>query len=274
VFLDNHILYCQLPLAPLLQYSITPIPNTPFQILFENGDFLVIDKPAHWLMHPTGPPGTGPRTLWHELRDLLAFELTTGGQISLINRLDRETSGLLLVAKNAGTARELVRLTERRKLEKQYLAIVFGWPDRDHFEVDQPILRQGEVKASRIYLKQCVDPAGAVARTIFRVHTRFRHDERRFALLEVQPQTGRTHQIRVHAAYAGFPLVGDKIYGPHESCYLQFIETGWTPALARKLLLNRHALHAARLAFELQGQSFAFQADLPPDLQDFVARGA
>src|SRR2546430_13957285 len=109
------------------------------RIIDEEKDFLVLDKPAHLLMHPTKPGG--PRTLWSELCELLAFEIENGGQVSLINRLDRETSGLVLVAKNAATARELGRLVKRHQIEKAYAAITLGWPEPDQFQVDQPLLR-------------------------------------------------------------------------------------------------------------------------------------
>ncbi len=217
------------------------------RIIHEESDFLIFDKPAHLLVHPTKPGG--PPTLWSELRELLAFEISNGGQVSLINRLDRETSGLVLVAKNTGTARELARLVNHHRVEKFYAAITRGWPDTDQFEVDQPLLRQGEQTPSKIWLKQAIHPAGYPAKTIFQVEQRFENQRGRFALIKCQPITGRTHQIRVHLASVGLPLVGDKIYGPEENCYLEFIETGWTRKLQEKLLIDRHALHATTSAF-------------------------
>ncbi|MFM8231057.1 MAG: RNA pseudouridine synthase, partial [Chthoniobacterales bacterium] len=115
--------------------------------------------------------------------------------------------------------------------------------------VDAPIIRQGEVRDSKIWLKRCVDQRGAEARTELHVQKRFVSGGRPMALVRAVPLTGRTHQIRVHLAYAGFPVVGDKIYGAREEAYLEFIETGWTPKLAAELVLPRHALHACALAF-------------------------
>jgi 23S rRNA pseudouridine1911/1915/1917 synthase len=238
------------------------------RIIHEENDFLVLDKPAHLLMHPTKPGG--PRTLWSELCELLAFEIRNGGQVSLINRLDRETSGLVLVAKNAETARKLGRLVNQHRIEKYYAAITNGWPDVDQFEVDQPLLRQGEQIPSKIWLKQAIHPAGYPARTKFQVVRRFENDWGRFALVNCQPITGRTHQIRVHLASLGFPLVGDKIYGSDENCYLEFIETGWTPKLQEKLLLDRQALHANRLRFPFGGHDRLYESALPNDLRNFI----
>ena len=98
-----------------------------FRIVAETDDYLVVDKPPFLLIHPSKPDGTP--TLWAALRELLAFELVNGGQVSIVNRLDRETSGLVLIAKNAATARRFGLAMERDMIEKEYLAIVHGWPE-------------------------------------------------------------------------------------------------------------------------------------------------
>ena len=255
---------------------VSPITNHqspitgPFtgRIIFENSVFLVFDKPPHLLIHPTKPDG--PITLWHQLCQLLAFEIVNGGQVSVITRLDRETSGLVLVAKNRAAARDLHTLIEKQNLTKSYQAIVWGWPAQDEFKVDQPLLRQGTIAPSKIWLKQAVHSTGYPSVTRFRVLNRFENRHGKFALLQCEPLTGRTHQIRVHLAFSGHPIVGDKIYGPDETCYLEFIETGWTPKLATQLLLDRHALHAHSLAFTLGRKEFRFDSTLPTNLQSFL----
>jgi 23S rRNA pseudouridine1911/1915/1917 synthase len=239
------------------------------RIVYEDHRFLVIDKPANLLVHPTGPGR--PDTLWDELNRFLAFELVNGARISFINRLDRETSGLILVAKSSGAARQLGQMVAVHRIRKTYTAIVFGWPSEETFVVDQPLLRQGIVRPSRIWLKQAVHSDGSSALTSFRVLQRLKIRERPFALMEAEPKTGRTHQIRVHLAHVGHPIVGDKIYGPDENCYLEFIASDWTPSLEAKLLLPRHALHASSLSFEFEGTPFSFEAPFPPDLYDFLA---
>jgi 23S rRNA pseudouridine1911/1915/1917 synthase len=238
------------------------------RIVAEYPDFLVFDKPAHLLVHPTKPDNS--RTLWFELRNLLAFEQANGGQISILTRLDRETSGAVLVAKTAACARRLGLKLHRHAIEKSYLAVVFGWPDEDSFTLDAPLLRLGSVAPSRIWLKQAIHPAGQPAISHFWVEHRWAHNGKRFALIRCQPITGRTHQIRVHLASRGHSLVGDKIYGPDENAYLEFIETGWTDRLKQRLLLARHALHAAELNFEYDGVFHRFKVPLASDLAAFM----
>jgi len=238
-----------------------------FAIVAEGDDFIVVEKPPFLLVHPTKP--SSARTLWGELKQLLAFEIANGGQVSIVNRLDRETSGLVLVAKNAAAARRFGLLMQEQRIAKEYLAIVWGWPEWEARSVDAPLARQGAHVPSPIWLKQMIHPLGAPAVTDFRVEKRFTRGSggERFAIIRAFPQTGRTHQIRVHLASLGHSIVGDKIYGPDEKLYLEFIETGWTPSLERQLLLPRHALHSAALAIH---RSERWVSALPTDLAAFT----
>ncbi len=225
----------------------------------------MVDKPPFLLIHPSKPDGTP--TLWAALREVLAFELVNGGQVSIVNRLDRETSGLVLIAKNREAARHFGRAMERRQIEKEYLAIVQGWPKWDSTTVNAPLARQGERAPSAIWLKQAIHERGAPAVTDFQVEERFVRQEKQFAIVRAIPQTGRMHQIRVHLAHLGHAIVGDKIYGPNEQHYLRFIETGWTEELERELLLPRHALHSARLRI---ASEFDWASGLPEDLASWI----
>jgi 23S rRNA pseudouridine1911/1915/1917 synthase len=240
-----------------------------FQILDETEDFLVVDKPAGLLVHPTKPGG--PKTLWNQLCDLLSYELATGGSISLVNRLDRETSGVLLVAKDAGAARAAGMAMQRGEIHKEYVALVFGWPEWDEKVIEAPIVRLGEVASSPVWLERTVHPSGAPALTRFRVERRlFLSQDRRFSVVRAWPRTGRTHQIRVHLAFAGFPILGDKIYARGSGHYLNFIDHGWTDKMAVELWLPRHALHSARLSMRLEGRVFDWSSSLPADLNAMV----
>lgn len=233
-----------------------------FRVVAETPDLLVVNKPAGLLVHPTKPDG--PWTMLDGLRELLAYEMHTGGQVSLINRLDRETSGLVLIAKRAEAASRCAKAMQAGRIHKEYLAIAEGWPESDEFTVDEPLLRLGEVAESRIYLKRAAHPDGQPSVTRFRVEERGRFaDGVRFSRIRAWPLTGRTHQIRVHLAHAGFPLFGDKIYGPDDRLYLEFVRTGWTENLAKRLRFPRHLLHSARLRLEYEGQMFDWTS-LPP----------
>jgi len=238
-----------------------------FKIIDETDAYIVIDKPPLLLVHPSKPDRTV--TLLDELRRLLVFEIANGGQVSIVNRLDRETSGIVLVAKTAAAAREFGLLMQARRIRKEYHAIVWGWPEWDSKVVDAPIIRQGEIASSPIYLKQTIDKRGAQATTKFQVVRRIAKrttNGERFAFIKANSQTGRMHQIRVHLTSTGHPVVGDKIYGPDEHLYLRFIEMGWTAALARELLLDRHALHASRLTIDGERH---WRSALPADWSDW-----
>jgi 23S rRNA pseudouridine1911/1915/1917 synthase len=239
-----------------------------FKIIDETSDYIVVDKPAFLLTHPTKPDQR--TTLWKQLCDLFAFEIANGGQVSIVNRLDRETSGLVLVAKTADAARRFGLLMQQQRLHKEYLAIVWGWPVWEMKTVDAPLDRQGKHRQSAIWLKQTIHPKGAAAMTEFHVERRFIRPTSsgdQFALVRAIPKTGRTHQIRVHLASLDHPIVGDKIYGPDEQLYLEFIETGWTKRLERELLLPRQALHSAKLAIESDHE---WTSPPPTDLSEFA----
>src|SRR5256714_5065552 len=159
-------------------HSSTQAVSSRFKIIEETDDYIVVDKPAFLLMHPTKPDQR--TTLWKELRELLAFEIANGGQVSIVNRLDRETSGVVLIAKTSAAARRFGLLMQERRLQKEYRAIVRGWPDWETKTVDAPMDRQGKHQPSAIWLKQAIHPKGAAAVTEFRVEERITKNIRQF----------------------------------------------------------------------------------------------
>jgi 23S rRNA pseudouridine1911/1915/1917 synthase len=245
--------------------------NTDISVVEECEDWLVVDKPAPLIIHPTSKK-VEP-SLLGEVNRHLEERGEVPGTLSIINRLDRETSGLVLMARNPPAARAFGKAMMRREIEKRYLAIVRGWPEWDETLVDAPLIRRGEVEFSQVWVMQKVHPEGKPCRTRFFVERRFERAEGRFALLRVVTETGRMHQIRAHCAYAGHPMVGDKIYGGDERCYLKFIGNGWTEDLRERLLLPRQALHASFLALPVGDERREWSAPLPPELGEFLVGG-
>ncbi len=245
--------------------------HADFRVLYEDADVLAVDKAAPLLMHPTGDKNEP--TLWHGVKELLAYELACGGQVSFINRLDRETSGITLVAKTSSAARELGKAMQQRLFQKEYFAVVQGTPLWEIACCDEPILRMENVQPTRIHVRQCCHPQGKPCCTEFEVLQRVpaHRGLPALTLLRCIPHTGRLHQIRVHAAYLGFPLLGDKIYGGNEQNYLDFIAQGWTPELAERLHIRRHALHACSLRFQFGAQKIEVKSPLPADLASLLA---
>ena len=175
-----------------------------FDIIYEDSELLVVNKPADLVCHPTKTDA------YSSLISRMRLHLGEGSHPQLVNRLDRETSGVTLAAKDADTARALRRIWENRQVEKDYLTIVHGHVLEEHGVIEAPL---GKDELSRVVIKDCVRADGAAARTEYWVQQRFTNQESPFTLLLVRPQTGRKHQIRIHLAHIGHPLVGDKLYG-------------------------------------------------------------
>lgn len=220
-------------------------------ILHEDEELLVVNKPAGLVCHPT--KGDALSSLISRVR----LHLGESARPHLINRLDRETSGVTLIAKNDEVARELRRLWENREVEKQYLAIVHGHVRDEQGLIDAPL---GKDERSRVVIKDCVRPDGSPSQTEFRVERCFTRAEGEFSLLRVVPRTGRKHQIRIHIAHLGHPIVGDKLYGGDEDLYLALVEDRLTQEQRARLLLPHHALHAARISFRWRDKTMVFDA--------------
>lgn len=239
-----------------------------FRVIDESDDWIVVDKPAPLIVHPAN--NKPEPTLLGGLERLLAYEIQNGARLGIVTRLDRETSGVVLVAKHTEAARELGWIFERREAKKEYLAIVAGWPELDSWVCAEPIIRAGALGPSAIWVRQVVSPLGRDCRTRFQVEQRFERGERKFSQVRCFPETGRMHQIRVHLASCGYPIVGDKLYSGGGSEYLEWMSTGWTPELQARLFLPRHALHAVALEIQWLGRRFRWVADLGRDLVEFT----
>lgn len=240
-----------------------------FRVIDETDDWVVVDKPAPLIVHPAN--NKPEPTLLGGLQSLYSYEIENGACLGIVTRLDRETSGVVLVAKHTAAARELGMVFERRAAHKEYLAIVRGWPKDEEWICDGSICRAGDIGESDIWVRQVVDPRGKDCSTRFVVEQNFERGGGKFSLIRCFPKTGRMHQIRVHLAEGGFPIVGDKLYSGDGSEYLTWMEKGWNPDLEAKLGLPRQALHAARLGLDWLGRRIYWEAELAGDLQDFIA---
>ncbi len=243
--------------------------NEYFSVVEEGDGWILVDKASPLIVHPANNRQDEP-TLLGGVEEYLTYEITCGAKLSIINRLDRETSGLVLIATRKSVAREMSRAMERRQVKKHYQAIVMGWPEWDEITVDAPIIRKGEVLESEIYVRQMIHKLGKESRTKFTIKQRFIRNGKQVTLVKVEPLTGRMHQIRVHAAYIGHALVGDKIYN-EPAVYLDFIKSEFNDSMLEQLLMRRHALHACGLSLEIGDSLLNWEIDLAPDLAHFLA---
>jgi 23S rRNA pseudouridine1911/1915/1917 synthase len=237
-----------------------PVPRD-FQVLAEDDTFLAIDKPSGLPMHTTAK-------FWKNTLVAVLRERYPQQGLQICHRIDRETSGVLLIARGPGPSAYLKKAFARRAVAKSYLAIVHGAPpavgviDRPLKLLDTPThLMMGVVDPS--------DPDGLPSVTGFQVLERYAGH----ALLSCEPRTGRQHQIRVHLASIGHPIVGDKLYRASERQFMDYCDGGMTPALLEAFDgLPRHALHAHRLTFPHPRTALPItvEAPLPPDLRAYL----
>ncbi len=225
--------------------------DIPVGIVYEDDQLIVVDKPAGLTVHPA--PGHLDGTLVNALLALVPDLPGIGGveRPGIVHRLDKDTSGLIVVAKTDAAHRSLSRQMKERSVDKSYVALTTGAIRNPAGEIDAPIGRHPKQRK-----KMAVVEGGRAALTQYQVVERFDGTHGRFTLVEAHPVTGRTHQIRVHLAYIGHPLVGDPVYG------------------RRSPLVPRHFLHASRLEVAMppsETERKTFEAPLPDDLSDALS---
>ncbi|MHB1170855.1 MAG: RluA family pseudouridine synthase, partial [Longimicrobiales bacterium] len=238
----------------------------PLDIVFQDADIAVLMKPAGLVVHPA--PGhrqdTLVNALLHHLTDLSGI----GGVLrpGIVHRLDKDTSGLMLVAKNDAAHRALAAALKRREVRRIYLAAAWGHLSADDVVVDQPIARSPTHRQ-----RMAVVEGGRAARTRLHRLERWRAAD----LIRAELDTGRTHQIRVHLAHLGHPVVGDAVYGGAGARGISGPDRAWAQALEKRT--PRQFLHATelQLAHPRTGEHLRFEAPLPPDLAEAAewARG-
>jgi 23S rRNA pseudouridine1911/1915/1917 synthase len=250
----------------------------PVPVIFEDDALLVVDKPAGLALHPTARYHLS--TLTHALET--RHRNAAGEKPDPAHRIDRETSGLVACGRAPRWTRLLKAAFAARQVDKTYLALVEGAPASATFDIDLPL----KVGGGRVKVRTNVVPDGAPSLTSCEVVQRYRDAAGKpLAMLRCVPRTGRQHQIRAHLLAAGFPLVGDKLYGPSEEIFLRLAESGGAPAPAGEfdelitpgeraaLRMWRQALHAESLVVPHPGtgQRMRFVAPLPGDLAALLA---
>lgn len=223
--------------------------DIPLDLVFEDENLIVINKPAGLVVHPAAGHVRG--TLIHAVLAHAPEIEGVGGELrpGLVHRLDKDTSGLIVLAKNERTQRFLQDQFQKREVEKTYIALVDGRPPTSSGRVEAPIGRDPRERKRMAVVSAA---KGRQAITDYRVTETFE----KHSLLEVNPHTGRTHQIRVHLAFLGCPVVGDRVYGKRN------------PSLP----IGRHFLHARRLKLRLLSEKdpMTFEAPLPEELQQIL----
>ncbi|MGA2021198.1 MAG: RluA family pseudouridine synthase [Candidatus Sulfotelmatobacter sp.] len=237
----------------------------PLDIVYEDDDLAVINKPAGMMVHAGAGATDDARnrgTLVNALLHHLASLSAVGGELrpGIVHRLDKETSGLIVVAKNDAAHRQLNSQFAARAVKKKYVALVHGWVKKDSGTITQSISRD-PVRRMRMTTRLV---GGRTAVTHYRVVRRLDTKFGKFTLLDVKIDTGRTHQIRVHVAAMGHPVVGDTMYGAPRQARGKSAVTG----------LARNFLHAAELEFRhpRTGEAIAQKSELPEELLEFLRK--
>ncbi|MCP3968638.1 MAG: RluA family pseudouridine synthase [Lentisphaerae bacterium] len=245
---------------------IEPPVDLTFEIIYEDDYLLVVNKSGDLPCHPAGP--FFKHTLWHALS--LRY-----GKIHIISRLDRETSGLLLVAKDPETAAKLGN--KRRTITKEYRAMVFGCFD-SHINASGYLIKDTNsiVRKKRKFVFDVSEDADSQKNQASNVSTILTPEiiGKEYSLVKAELKTGKLHQIRATLFSLGFPLLGDKLYGPDDTIYLKIRDNKITPQDKEKLVMQRQALHSCILTFKhpKTDKLMSFTSDLPEDFPVFLCR--
>jgi 23S rRNA pseudouridine1911/1915/1917 synthase len=238
--------------------------DIPLEVVYEDDDLAVVNKAAGMMVHAgSGSSEHNKGTLVNALLHYFGKNLSeVGGELrpGIVHRLDKQTSGLIVVAKNDVTHRKLGEMFADRRMKKTYLALVHGWMAKDEGTIQLPISRD-LMRRIRMTTKRA---GGRTAVSHWKVLKRVNGAYGKFTLVEVRIETGRTHQIRVHLSAIGYPVVGDYLYGaPH-----RIGKPGVSKAEDEGLSLERNFLHAAELEFLHPGskKTIALRSELPPEL--------
>jgi len=249
-------------LVPARAHQGVPPQDIPLELIYEDRWLVVVNKPADLLVHPARGHTTGTlvNALVHHFSELSGSygPLRPG----IVHRLDRDTTGVILVIKDDRVHEQIARQFEDREVEKEYVCIVEGRVELDSDLVDAPIAHD-----PRNRQKMAVRREGKTAQTIYRVAERFQ----RFSVVRCMPKSGRTHQIRVHMQYIGHPIVADALYGHRDAVFLSDL-TGGEHSPDEPPLLERQALHARRLTVYHPGlrERITFEAPVPPDMMRLI----
>jgi 23S rRNA pseudouridine1911/1915/1917 synthase len=248
--------------VPAPEASSLEAEEIPLNIRYQDEDLLVIDKPAGLVVHPA--PGHSSGTLVHALLHHVKDLSGIGGVLrpGIVHRLDKDTSGLMLVAKHDQAHRALSAALKRREIRRAYLAAAWGHLTRDQITIDAPIARSPHHRQ-----RMAVVANGRPAVTHLRRLERWRGAD----FLRAELETGRTHQIRVHLQSIGHPVVGDRAYAPNAARGLGGPTQSWSNAFAKQV--PRQFLHAAHLSFAhpRTGERMVFDSDMPADLAEATA---
>jgi 23S rRNA pseudouridine1911/1915/1917 synthase len=240
--------------------------NIDLDILYEDDGMVVVNKPAGMVVHPARGNWTGTLTSALTYRFQSLSDIGGPTRPGIVHRLDRETSGVIVVAKTNAFHLHLAEQWHDREVEKEYLAITAGVLDRDRDLIDAPIGKH-PFQREKMAIRDRHE-SSRPATTFYEVLGRYR----RFSIVKAQPKTGRTHQIRVHMEHIGCPILCDRLYGGHSEITRSQL-LGAKPAVGEPPLLARHALHASRLKLRhpKTNQMIEFTAPLAPDLQEVIA---